>query len=139
MKQAVRELTKSPLIPALLLAVALAAAPSCGSGGGYGGGGNPTGPGGGGGGGGTKELNSGDIGFHGTYTHRFARAGTFNYHCIHHSIMTGHVTVSDAALDTLVNVSIISYTAPFHSATVKTGGRVRWTNNEGMTHTVTSN
>jgi hypothetical protein len=54
-------------------------------------------------------------------------------------MMTGNVVVSDAALDTLVNVSIISDMAPFHAASVKTGGRVRWTNNNGLVHTVTSN
>ena len=137
MKSAVHDLKISLLIPATLLTLALAAA-SCGSGsGGYGGGGNPTGP--GGSGGAPKELNSGDIHPGGTYTHRFATAGTFNYHCIHHSVMRGSVVVSDAALDTLVNVSIVSYTSPFHGATVKPGGRVRWINNNNMTHTVTSN
>lgn len=144
MRRAARDLKNRALFSALFLTVALAAA-SCGSGGGYGGGGgggyggggNPTGP--GGGGGTPKELNSGDILPGGTYTHRFATAGTFNYHCIHHAVMTGSVVVSAAALDTLVNVSIVSYTSPFHSATVKPGGRVRWTNNNNMTHTVTSN
>jgi hypothetical protein len=139
MNKAVHELKKSPLIPALLLVVGLAAAASCGSGGGYGGG-NPTGPGGGGGaGGGAKELNSGDLGFHETYTHRFATAGNFHYHCVHHPMMTGNVVVTDAALDTLVNVSIVSSMAPFPGATVKPGGRVRWTNNNALVHTVTSN
>jgi hypothetical protein len=126
-------------IPAFALMAGLAAA--CGAGGGYGGG-NPSGPGGGGGngsGGAPKELNSGDFGRGGSYTHRFATAGTFRYHCLHHSVMTGTVVVSDAALDTLVNVSIVSSTTPFPGATVKKGGRVHWTNNTSMVHTVTSN
>lgn len=123
-------------LPAIVLAAALASATSCSSGGDNG----PTGPGGGGGGGGGGlEMNSGDIGFHGTYQHRFFTAGTFNYHCVHHSPMTGTVTVNDAATDTVVNVSIVSSTTPFPGATVKTGGRVVWTNNNTMVHTVTSN
>jgi len=124
-------------LPAILLAMALAAAASCSSGGG--GNSHPTDPGGGGGGGGTAELNSGDFGSGGTYQHRFATAGTFNYHCVHHSPMTGSVVVSAAAPDTLVNVSIVSSTTAFPGATVKPGGLVIWTNNTGMVHTVTSN
>jgi plastocyanin len=73
------------------------------------------------------------------YQHRFAAAGTFNYHCIHHSPMTGSVVVSATVVDTLVNVSIASSTTPFPGATVRVGGRVVWTNNTGMVHTVTSN
>jgi len=131
--------TQSKMKLSLSVATPIAAltAFSCGSGGGYGG--NSMGPSGGGGGGTVKELNSGDIRTGGSYTHRFMSAGTFHYHCIHHSVMTGSVVVSDAALDTLVNVSIVSYTQPFPGATVKKGGRVRWTNNNNMTHTVTSN
>ena len=121
-------------LPVLLLAIALGAAASCKSSG-Y----NPTSPGGGGGGGGARELDSGDFGPNATFQHTFATAGTFNYHCVHHSPMTGSVVVSAGAADMLVNVSITSITAPFPGATVKPGGRVVWTNNTGMVHTVTSN
>lgn len=120
---------------ALLLATALTAAASCSSGGGSS---TPTGPGGGGGSGG-PELNSGNIGLGGTYQHRFTAAGTYGYHCIHHLPMTGSVVVNDAAPDTLVNVSIVSSTTAFPPASVKPGGRVIWTNNDNMIHTVTSN
>ena len=144
MKWSTRDLHDREIFPVLFLAAWLVAVAYGCSGGGYGGGGgggygggNPTGP--GGGGGTPKELNSGDIRPGGTFTHRFTTAGTYNYHCIHHAVMTGSVVVSAAALDTLVNVSIVSYTSPFHGATVKPGGRVRWTNNNNMTHTVTSN
>ena len=112
------------------LAMALAIAASCG------GGGNPTDP---AGGGAARELNSGDFGPGAGFQHRFTTAGTFHYHCIHHAPMTGSVVVSDAAADTLVNVNITSFTAPFPGAAVKTGGRVVWTNNTNMVHTVTSN
>jgi plastocyanin len=53
--------------------------------------------------------------------------------------MTGSVVVNAAAPDTLVNVSIVSSTSPFPAASVKPGGRVIWTNNTSMVHTVTSN
>jgi plastocyanin len=123
-------------LPTILLATALAAVASCSSSGG--GTSYPTNP-GGGGGGGSPELNSGDFGPGATFQHRFFTAGTFNYHCIHHSPMTGSVVVSSAAADTVVNVSITSITMTFPGASVKPGGRVVWTNNTGSVHTVTSN
>ncbi len=126
-------------LPAILLALALAASSCSSSGGGGGGGGYPTSPGNGGGSGSGPELNSGSIAPGGNYQHRFATPGTFSYHCIFHAPMTGSVVVSANAADTLVNVDITSSAAPFPGATVKPGGRVVWTNNTGMTHTVTSN
>jgi plastocyanin len=86
-----------------------------------------------------KELNSGDFGNGGTFQHRFATAGTFPYHCIHHTPMTGSVVVSDAAPSSDVTVTIVSSSAPFPAATVKPGGQVTWTNSTVMVHTVTSN
>jgi plastocyanin len=115
-------------LPVILLSVALAALSACGSESS-----SPTGP------GAAKELNSGDFRPGGTYRHRFAAAGTFNYHCIHHSPMRGSVVVSEAAADSLVNVTIVSDHVAFPAAAVKPGGRVVWTNNTGSVHTVTSN
>ena len=112
----------------LALSLAVATAPSCTSG-------TPTAP--SGAGGSPKELNSGDFGPGGTFQHRFAAAGAYPYHCIHHS-MRGNIQVMDAATDTLVNVSIVSSSAPFPAASVKPGGRVVWTNNTVDVHTVTS-
>jgi plastocyanin len=113
---------------------------ACGSsGGGYGGPTNPGGGGGGGGGGAAKELNSGNIGIGDSYSHTFTTAGSFAYHCNYHSVMKGTVTVSDAATESVVQVNIVSSSVKFPGATVKTGGTVTWTNNTGMTHTVTSN
>jgi plastocyanin len=88
---------------------------------------------------GARELNSGDFGPGGTFEHRFLAAGSFPYHCVHHAPMTGTVQVDAAATDTLVAVSIVSSSAPFPAASVKPGGRVVWTNNTSMVHTVTSN
>jgi plastocyanin len=116
---------------AALLVVALAGVWACSKSS------SPTSP--AGGGGGAKELNSGDFGPSATFQHRFMAAGSFPYHCVHHSPMTGTVTVSAAATDTVVDVSIMSATSPFPAASVKTGGRVVWTNNTTMVHTVTSN
>ena len=84
------------------------------------------------------ELNSGDFGAGATFEHRFLTSGTFPYHCIHHSPMTGSVRVGDAVTDTVVNVSITSDAAPFPDATVRLGGRVVLKNNTGTVHTVTS-
>jgi plastocyanin len=123
-------------LPVVLLAMALAATTSCYSNGG--GNGYPTAP-GAGAGGGSRELNSGDFDPGATFQHTFATAGTFNYHFIHHAPMTGSVVVSAAATDMLVNVSIVSSDASFPAASVKPGGRVVWTNNTDMIHTVTSN
>jgi len=114
----------------VLIAAASATLYSCGSG--YGGGGSPTGP------GTSKELNSGNIAPGGTFGHRFAAAGTYHYHCTYHGPMKGSVAVSDAAVDTLVTVNMVSSASPFPGASVKTGGRVVWTNSTSMTHTVTS-
>jgi len=115
---------------ALFLAGAIAALVACGSD--YGGGHTTAPPSGG------KELDSGDISPGATYQHRFASAGSFAYHCIYHAPMTGTVEVSTSAADTLVNVSITSSSAPFPAASVKPGGRVIWTNNTSVVHTVTS-
>jgi plastocyanin len=98
---------------------------------------NPTSP-GGGGGGGSLELNSGNIGAGGIYQHTFATSGTYTYHCIYHGVMTGTVVVDAGAPSGTANVSITSSSAPFAAATVQPGGTVTWTNNTGITHTVTS-
>ena len=72
------------------------------------------------------------------YQHSFANAGTYNYHCTIHGAMTGSVVVDTAAPSSIASVSIVSSSSPFTAATVKPGGTVTWTNNTGVTHTVTS-
>ena len=86
----------------------------------------------------TKELDSGDFAAGAIFQHTFSTVGSFPYHCIHHSGMTGTVVVSASAPSSLVDVSITSNSAPFPAASVKPGGIVRWTNNTAATHTVTS-
>ncbi len=124
----------------LTLGVSLAALPlvsSCGGSGGGGGGGITNPPAG-------KELDSGNIGSGGTFTHRFFSAGTFPYHCAIHPSMNGvSVVVSAAApaADTSKTVSIVGMTTPFYSpatVTIRPGGKIVWTNNDSATHTVTS-
>jgi len=121
-------------IPAALLAVVLAGA-SCSKGGGDG---RPTPTSPGGGGTGSLELNSPSLAPGDTYEHRFWAAGNYSYYCIYHAPMTGVVIVDANALDTLVTVSITNAVSPFPTVGVKPGGRVVWTNNSIMAHTVTS-
>ena len=88
-----------------------------------------------------KELNSGDIAPGTTFPHVFASAGSFPYHCTRHPVMTGTVTVAVGS-PMAAAVSIVSSSAGAFSpatATVAPGGTVTWTNNDGGTHTVTSN
>ena len=117
----------------IAVALTLGLAASCNSGGSSS---TPTAPAGGGTG---LELNSGDFGQNATFSHRFAAAGTFAYHCVHHAAMTGTVQVSAGAPSMTASVSITSSTSPFPAASVQPGGTVTWTNNTGMIHTVTSN
>jgi plastocyanin len=113
---------------AALLVLALAGAGACSKSS------SPTSP----AGGGAKELSSGDIASGAMYQHRFFVAGSFPYHCNHHpSVMVGTVTVASSAADTVVAIDI-NAVAPFPAASVKPGGRVTWTNNTVMLHTVTS-
>src|SRR5262245_23297163 len=121
-------------IPAVLLAVVLAGT-SCSKGGGKT---TPTSP-AGGNGTGSMELNSPTLAPGASYEHRFWAAGTYSYYCIFHTAMTGAVLVDTSATDTLVNVSITNAFAPFPPAAVKPGGRVVWTNDSAVAHTVTSN
>lgn len=87
-----------------------------------------------------KELDSGDFGAGLTFSHQFNKAGTFNYHCIHHSPMTGSITVADNATATSGSINIISSSSPFPAlpGAIKTGSTVTWTNSTGAVHTVTS-
>jgi plastocyanin len=88
-----------------------------------------------------RELDSGNVaGNGGFYSHTFSTAGGYPYHCSipGHSAMVGTVTVSDSDPDTALTVNFPPSTSAFPAASVKTGGRVTWVNNTGMTHTVTS-
>ena len=65
----------------------------------------------------TGAFNSGNLSMSKRYTNTFNTAGTFNYHCIPHSFMTGTVVVQ-AAANTPPTVSITLPT----SGTVFTAG-----------------
>lgn len=87
-------------------------------------------------GGGTLELNSPNLGNGGVYTHTFASAGTFPYHCKIHTTMTSTVTVQvGGAANAAVTITDNSFSSP---VTVAPGAIVTWTNTGGNTHTVTS-
>ena len=91
----------------------------------------------------TLELNSGDIAGGATFPHTFTTAGTYPYHCSHHSAMTGSVTVTPGTTDPLTaGVAIQNSTSSGFNPTtitVRVGGTVTWTNNNGsIIHTVTS-
>ncbi len=124
---------------ALLAAAAVVATFELSSCGGSGGGGGTTGP------PPAKELDSPTLSQSQTFTHRFFAAATFPYHCSIHPSMTGSVIVSDTAPagDTVLTVSINGMAAPQPfgppSVTLRTGGKVVWTNNNASPHTVTSN
>ena len=85
------------------------------------------------------ELNSGDLTTSATYSHTFSAAGSFAYHCVHHGVMTGTITVSASAPAGDKTVSITDNAFNSGSPTIHVGDKVTWTNNGGNLHTVTSN
>jgi len=92
-----------------------------------------------GGGGGAKELNSGDLAGNnaGVYAHTFNTMGTFDYHCIHHS-MSGRVVVgAGAPVNAAVTIGDNSFSPT--PLSVPQGSTVTWTNGGNSVHTVTSN
>ncbi len=87
------------------------------------------------------ELNSGNINGGGAYPHTFATAGKYAYRCtIHSSMPSMHDTifVSASAAGTTAAVSITGSSFTPKKSTIKPGGTVTWTNNDGFAHTVTS-
>jgi hypothetical protein len=96
----------------------------------------PTNPGGGGGGG--LELNSGNIASGTSFQHVFPNAGSFSYHCNIHANMTGTVVVNSGGSTTDTTLAMVTST-PYPTVVCKVGGTVHWSNNSGVTHTVTSN
>jgi plastocyanin len=86
------------------------------------------------------ELNSGGIGPGSSYGHTFSTAGSYSYFCAIHPVMRGTVIV-DASGPASASVSIVNSSASGFSpssVTVAPGGTVTWTNNDFVTHTVTS-
>ena len=84
-----------------------------------------------------KELDSASLGPNDTFSHTFANAGTYNYHCKFHGGMNGSVTVATGQGATAsVSITDNSFGSP---VSVAPGGMVTWTNNGSNAHTVTSN
>jgi plastocyanin len=86
---------------------------------------------------GGPELNSPVLGSGAVYAHTFAALGTYNYHCNIHTYMRGTVIVSSGG-PASASVSIQNFSFSPSSVTVGPGGTVTWTNNDGVSHTVTS-
>lgn len=95
----------------------------------------------GGGGGGSLEMNSPNLSNGQSYLHVFSAAKVVPYYCKFHgasggSGMAGVITVTAGGTPSLHEVEINSSTFP--DLTVDVGDTVRWTNNTGLAHTVTS-
>ena len=94
-------------------------------------------------GGGSNNTTSFDkvIAGSGTASITFNNAGTIGYHCKFHPNMTGTITVTSGGSPVTKNVSIVSMTTGFSpsSVSVPVGSTVIWTNNDTITHSVTSN
>lgn len=92
----------------------------------------PTNPGPGG-----TAFDSGDLLFGQQFERVFSTAGHFGYHCRRHSGMTSTIHVVAGGADTLM-VLMSGNTFLPQGPDVKPGGLVRWRNDDGATHTVTS-
>jgi plastocyanin len=97
---------------------------------------SPNNAGNGGGSGSGPELNSPVINQSQTYSHTFAKAGSFPYHCSIHPAMHGTITVTASGSASQLSVSILNMTLP--SVSVAVGTTVVWTNEDAIGHTVTS-
>ena len=77
----------------------------------------------------------------GQYSHRFFTEGAYPYHCRIHGSMTGIVIVaaSTPAVDSLQSIDISGSAFSPSSISIPVGGKVTWTNNDGILHSVTSN
>ena len=87
------------------------------------------------------DLSSGLLVPGATYQHTFAAAGIYPYHCEIHSVMRATVIVDPASVVMSASVNIANPTASGFSPsslTVGPGGTVTWTNQDAVTHTVTS-
>jgi len=83
----------------------------------------------------TEPFDSGNLGNGAKFVHLFPAVGSFSYRCKIHGNMTGTITVAAAGGDSaLVSIAGFAFSA---AAPIRPGGYVKWTNNDGTTHTVT--
>ncbi len=81
-------------------------------------------------------FGSGVVNPGGSYSHTFTAQGVYPYHCSIHPFMKGNVSVGAAANIVSVDISNLQYHP--EDLTIASGTTVVWTNNDSMSHTVTS-
>ncbi|MFZ1684338.1 MAG: hypothetical protein WAU88_09445 [Candidatus Zixiibacteriota bacterium] len=92
-----------------------------------------------GGGGGGLEFDSGTIAAGETFSHVFMAAKSIPYHCtIHGAGMSGTITVTAGGTPSLHTVSMSGSAFVPATLTVDVGDTVKWTNNDPVAHTATS-
>jgi plastocyanin len=84
------------------------------------------------------ELNSGVLGGGAVYNHVFANVGSYPYHCEIHGGMRDTIVVEASSPNAALAVSITGSAFVSSSSSIQPGGTVTWTNNDGISHTVTS-
>ena len=81
-------------------------------------------------------FDSGDINPLGTWPRTFNTAGTFNYKCFYHGMMSGKVIVDAGATAMTASVSATDNAFTPAEVTIAPGGTVTWTNHGQARHTV---
>ena len=82
-------------------------------------------------------FDSGNMGKGNVFNYTFTKSGTFTYHNKYQSGMTGSIIVQS---DTVFrNIVILNFSFSPSSLAISPGTFVKWTNNDPITHTVTSN
>jgi len=84
------------------------------------------------------ELKSPTLGHLAVYVHGFTTGGSYAYHCTIHPNMHGTVVVDSSSVVMSDSVSITNSTFVPASITVAPNATVKWTNQDNVNHTVTS-
>lgn len=84
----------------------------------------------------TGVWNSGDLLHLQTFSFRFDTSGTFAYHCIHHTFMTGTITVNPAPFDLRIDIKDNFYFPQVIQ--INPGQSIGWVNEGARSHTTTA-